>query len=495
MIVAVFSLALASRLALPWGPVNFGEAERLEMLWDISPDIEAILCAIPVFVSGLQALKIPGEVILRVAPPVFGALGVLATWLFARSAGLRRENAALAAAVVGTWPAHLHYSTSLTFTIEGTAFWCLAFAVAGPGAQRLPRRIPLLVSLSILAVYARPEYRLMLVPLAVIVAGPGWTHASRLRLGLLLGVAFFPYLFHLNPSAMAPYMSVVSRYFVPRMLVDPAISPVWWIYLGGLGLVLVLGRRQWLNLSLALASATALLMGAYWFLASETNPRWGQWRYYASLIPLVAVAVALVGEQIGTMGARWRRLVVAALFAVAALSALNAARILRRAEDIQSEFAFIRASAPAIVAHRRDVLLLANTGHPGRADVRIEANVALAIGLRHGPFAWPGACDDLPRTLHLRDLERVVHECPDSISPEGSVVYLGLSREDGRLAELLTRFQLIPLAERRLTAALTNVMLNRQCAGQSAFGLDGFNAPPCALRFGWYRLAPLPHRE
>lgn len=496
-LLALFAAALALRLALPWGPVSFGEAERLDTLWSSRPTPCITMCTVPVVAAMAQALGCPLAAILRAGPPLFGALGVTGAYLFARGAGMRRESAALAGLIVLGWPAHLHYSTSLTFTVEGTALWSLAFAVAHARTGELPARAPLLAALAVLGVYARPEYRLLLVPLALVVLASPWSWRERGVCGALLAVGLSHYGRYLAPGDTMRYASGVSRFFFPHLLGDDAMSPYWWLYLGALGIIAGLTARARIATSVALALSCATLLWVYSFLASEANPRWSQWRYYASLIPFVAVAAAMLGDRLGSrVGAPWRRAVVPALLTLAALTPVPQLYALRRAEDQAAEFAWIRESAPRALGRRTDVLLLTNGGHPGLSHVRIEGPPRMAIATRYAPLDWPGACEPSPspsRSTRLRDLERVVEECPATISPERTAVYLGLSRSDARIATLLRSFQLVPLEERTMLVAMSSTMTNLQCP--VAFGVDGIVglwAPDCRVRLGWYRLVPRP---
>lgn len=494
-LLALFAAALALRLALPWGPVSFGEAERLDTLWSSRPTPCITMCTVPVVAAMAQALGCPLAAILRAGPPLFGALGVTGAYLFARGAGMRRESAALAGLIVLGWPAHLHYSTSLTFTVEGTALWSLAFAVAHARTGELPARAPLLAALAVLGVYARPEYRLLLVPLTLVVLASPWSWRERGVCGALLAVGLSHYGRYLAPGDTMRYASGVSRFFFPHLLGDDAMSPYWWLYLGALGIIAGLTARARIATSVALALSCATLLWVYSFLASEANPRWSQWRYYASLIPFVAVAAAMLGDRLGSrVGAPWRRAVVPALLTLAALTPVPQLYALRRAEDQAAEFAWIRESAPRALGRRTDVLLLTNGGHPGLSHVRIEGPPRMAIATRYAPLDWPGACEPSPsRSTRLRDLERVVEECPATISPERTAVYLGLSRSDARIATLLRSFQLVPLEERTMLVAMSSTMTNLQCP--VAFGVDGIVglwAPDCRVRLGWYRLVPRP---
>ena len=492
-VLGLFAAALALRLALPWGPVNFGEAERLDPLWSHTVPSCGMMCTVPTIAAIAQALGLSLTAILRAGAPLFGALGVAGAYAFARGAGLRRESGVLAALIVLGWPAHLHYSTSMTFTVEGVAIWSLVFGAAYARTGAIPQRSALLAALTVLGVYARPEYRLLLVPLAIVVLAAPWTWRERALFAALLGVGLYAYLRYLPPSDMMRYASGASKMFFPHLFGDEELSPYWWLYLGAAGIVAGLTTRSRAATSVALAITCATLLWVYSFLASETNPRWGQWRYYSSLVPFVAVAVALLGDRLGSPdGAPWRRAVVPALLTLAALTPLPQLGALRRVEDQEAEFAWIRATAPRALAGRNDLLVLANSDHPGLSQVRIEGPPRMALATLFGRLDWPAQCSPTtsPR-LRMRDLERVAAGCPESVSPERTAVYLGLSRDDARLATLRARFRLGPLIERTLNVAMSASMIIHQCAalaGDLHGEVVGLSAPDCRVTLGWYRL-------
>lgn len=494
-VAGLFALGFALRLALPWGPVNFGEAERLDVLWSAAPGECGPMSTVPSLGALLLALGVPLAGFLRVVPQCLGALTAVGCFLTVRAVGGRRESALVAGAVALGWPAHLHYSTSPTFTVEGTALWSLAFAAAAVRSGVIPWRAPLLAALAVLAVYARPEYRLLLVPLALVGIAAPWTLRERVVFALCAAVGFAPYLRHLPPGEMMAWRSTVSRFFLPHLTGDAQLSPFWWLYLGAAGVLAGLTTRSRAALAVALALAVATLLWVYSFLASEANPRWSQWRYYTSLVPFVAVAVGLFADRVASpSGAAWRQAVAPALLTLAALTPLARWSALRRAEDLSHEFAYLRATAPRVLAQRPDVLVLTNTGRPALASVRVEAMPRMALATVHRPLEWPVGCEPAvnPSTPRLRDLETVVAQCPETVSPTRSVVYLGLSRDDARLEGLRARFTLVPLDERRMRVAPSVTAINLQCPLDPSVttGVAGLDLDDCAVRLGWYRLQP-----
>lgn len=489
LLPTVFGAALLARLSLPWGPLNFVDGERLECVWGLSDALPNTFVTVPLMLAALRHTGVGAAALLRWAGPLAGATAVLATFLAGRGLGLRREGALLAAAVVGAWPAHLHYSTALSFSVEGMPFWLGAFAVAGAGGAATPWRPVLLAALTVLGVYARPEYRLLVVPLGALVLGPGWTWKQRGVLAFCLAVGLAPYLHYLVPDEGSLGRSGQSAGFVPRMLRDASMTPVWWIYAAPVGL-LVPGRMHW-TARLALGLTCALLGASYWAMASEANPRWGQWRYYVALVPFVALAAASFGDWLAECAGRWRRAADGLLVALALAALPFYLPMLRRAEDLPAEFAYLRASARRALGPRRDVLILANRGHGALANIAVEGNPTMALATVFGPTAWPRACEPGDGALAVRDLERVVAQCPETIDPARTLVYLGLSREEPRLAGLRARFDLVPVEEVVRPVALTSTMISRQCPGDpTGFTVEGPWGPPCRVRLGWYRLSP-----
>lgn len=487
--LALFAGAFALRAALPSGPINFVDGERLEAVWGQPPVLSDLFLSGPLLLAALRRAGLPVAGLLRWAGPVAGAGAVLTTYLAARAFGLRRPGAALAAAIVLAWPAHVHASTTPTSSVEAMLFWMGAFAVAAEGGAAVPWRAPLLSALATLGVYARPECRLLVVPLAALALGPGWTWRARAQLAACLVVGLGPYVPHLAPDPVTMVRSHLSEAFVPRALGDPGMSPVWWIYAAALGLA-VPSKVRW-NARLALALAAGLLAASYWGMASEVNPRWSQWRYYVSLVPPVAVAAAIAGEWITdrprlTPWAPWTLVALALAPLVFYLPAL------RRPEDLSAEYAYLLRSAPGVVRSRPDVLILANRGHGALSNVAIEGNPAMALAAAVGPLGWPHECQHTPGAIQLRDLEHVVAECPQTVDPARAVAYLGLSRDDERLAAVRARFDLVPLTEVSLSVAPTSPVINRQCPPRDGTGyeIEGLQIASCTVRLGWYRLVP-----
>lgn len=495
-IAVVFVCALGLRLSLPWGVANFVDAERLTQLWARDPELSLPFVSMPVFLASLRSLGLSTETLLRLVPQVFGALSVVAVGLAARSFRLGRGAAIVSALALCAWPAHLHFSTAPTFSVEGMAFWLFAFALAGERGEGVAWREALLAALTVLGVYARPEYRLLVVPLGVLLLGPGWAWPSRLRAMALIALGLVSYLPHLAPDPTQLSRSTVSSQFVPWLYQDTSLTPAWLTWLAALGLVLP--SRAKVHYRIAVTLSAVFLFGAYWYLASEGNPRWGQWRYFVSIVPLVCLALGF------TLRALFDRLRSPRFrtFSLGALVTLIAAPLavyyprLRAPEDQPTEFRYLLQTAPRITSRRPDVLILANRGHPPPAShVAIEGNVLFALGASSRRVSWPTACEATDgtrpsRTLRVRDLERVASDCPATIDPARSVVYLGLSREDSRLSALRARFELIAIETVTRAVSVTSTVIDKQCVPEEhGFEMFSPDAPRCTVHLGWYRLS------
>ncbi len=491
LLPVVFVTALVPRVALPWGPLNFADGERLEALWGISGQLPQHFSTVPLLAAALHGLGLGVATLLRWTPPLAGAGAVAATYLMAQSFGLKRAGALLAAAILCAWPAHLHYSTGLTFAVEGTPFWIAAFAVAAAGGVGAPWRPVILAALTVLGVYARPEFRLLVVPLAAVVLGPGWTWKERGQLAACLLLGFAAYLPALVPDHGTLIRSGHSAGFVPLVLRGAALMPVWWLYAAAAGVILPTAPR-W-NLRLALLLTVALLAASYWTMASEANPRWGQWRYYISLAPPIAVAAAAFVEWLlaRTPERYWRQWFAVVPIAIALAPLPLYFSTLRRAEDLAVEFDYLRASTRRVLGHR-EALLLANRNHgEGLSNLAVEGNPIMALATVAGPLPWPLACEASHAPLAVRDVERVLASCPERLGGDRARLYLGLFRDEERLAVLRARFDLVPVEEVTRTVAVTSTMINRQCPGDpTGFTLEGPWARPCQVRLGWYRLVP-----
>jgi hypothetical protein len=497
LLVALTLAAFALRRSLPWGPLSFGEAERLDALFAPVPNRCLSMCSVPVAAALLRRLGAGIDAVLRETPAAFGALGVTAAYLLARAARMRAGAAAVAGAVVLTWPAHVHYSTSLTFSVEGATLWTLALAAALAPADTLRFRPAVVALLAALGVLTRPELRLLLPPLALATAGWSWRER---RIGLaVLTPLLLPYLPFLRPEN-AP-TSDMGMIFARSLFHDAALCPWWWPYLAVAGLVAALARREQRVPAAVVAVSFGLLSAVYLTHSTEANPHWGQWRYFVVLVPFVAFGVAALADGLALGDARWQRAVAPALLVAAALTLAPSLRDLRRVEDHIAEFDFLRTSAPRVLRDGTEVLVLSNEHDPARRHVRIEVLPRMALATRLGPLALPRGCarSGDPR-FRLRDLEVVAQRCPETLAPD-TVVYLGLSRAPERLAALEDRFTLVPIEERTVRAVVSSWIINVQArrfaapaagSGQpfDPSSVAGTRAVEVPVHLGWYRLVP-----
>ncbi|MFO0624005.1 MAG: hypothetical protein U0325_00185 [Polyangiales bacterium] len=496
-LLALTLAALALRLSLPWGPLSFAEAERLDVLFAPDPSRCLTMCTVPVAVTLLRGLGAGVDAVLRITPAVVGALGVTAAYALARAAGMRAGAAAVAAGVVATWPAHLHYSTSLTFSVEGATLATFAFAAALAPTGTLRARPAVVALLAALVVLTRPELRLLLPALALATVGWSWRERG---VGLaVLTPLLLPYLAFLRPDgAPTSNMGVI---FARSLFRDHALCPWWWPYLAAAGLVAALLRRELRAAGASLALGFGLLAAVYLTHSTEANPHWGQWRYFVVLVPFVAAGVAALADSLARGDGPLRRAVVPALLVAAALTPAPNLRDLRRVEDHIAEFHYLRASAARVIRGPTDVLLLSNDSDPARRHVRVEVLPRMALSTRLGPLALPRGCAPGGRgPVRLRDLEFVARDCPETLAPD-AVVYLGLSRTPERLAALEDRFILRPIEERTVPAVVSSWIINVQArrvaepapGSQQPFDpsiVAGARAVEVPVRLGWYRLTP-----
>lgn len=497
LLLALTLGALALRLSLPWGPLSFGEAERLDALFAPTPNRCLSMCTVPTAAVILRGLGVGLDAVLRVTPAAFGALGVTATYLLARAAGMRAGAAAVGAAVVLTWPAHVHYSTSLTFSVEGATLWTLAFAAALAPADALRLRPAVVALLAALGVLTRPELRLLLVPLALATAR--WSWGQRGVALAVLTPLLLPYLPFLRPENTPT--SSMGVLFARSLFHDASLGPWWWAYLAAGGLVAALARRALRVPAAVVTLAFAVLAAVYLTHSTEANPHWGQWRYFVVLVPFVAFGVASLADGLALGEGWWRRAVAPALLVVAAATLAPTLRDLRRVEDHIAEFDFLRASAPRLLRAETEVLLLSNESDPSRRHVRIEVLPRMALATRLGPLALPRGCERSgDARFRLRDLEVVAQRCPETVEPD-TLVYLGLSRAPERLAALEDHFRLEPVEERAVPAVVSSWIINVQARrGAEPDGgtgrvfdpsiVAGTRAVAVPVRLGWYRLVP-----
>lgn len=487
----VTALAAAVYLALPWGPLDFSEAERLSPLWS-----DEVFMPAP-FGGGLLALLVPLHRaglptgwILRGTGPALGALGVGMTWLLARRAGLRRGPSLLAAGVVLTWPAYAHHATSVGLTIAGAALWTAVFALASARTVPAWGKLPLLAALVTLGIWTRPEYRLLLVALPPLLFTPGWTWRRRVAMALLLAPGLLSYLGVLSRLRGTPQPTTLSVAWLHLLRTDLPMNAPWWIVVGALGLV---AGRGLVAVRVAALLAVALLCASYWNFASEPNPLWGLWRGYVSVVPFLGLGAGLLAGRLPDAW-RWRRAALGLGCAVALATLLGAWSTLRRPLDLQRESAYLRELGPRLFGRQTPLLIFrAHAGTDDERGVPPEPSVLLALSASGGATRWPRRCDQPPLPSSdppVLDLEDFALRCPQDI-PTGALVYVGLFRPSARFEAVRARLRLVPVDERRLRVTPSVPLLNTQCP-LVVLRIYGSALADCDVTVGWYRVTATP---
>jgi hypothetical protein len=488
--------ALALRLAVPWGALDFAEPDRVAAAWAATRDADALQGAASSLLLAGRRLGLPAAVLLRAAGPAIGALGVGGIYLLARAAALDLPRALLAAAIVLAWPAHVRYSATAVLPVIGPAAWAGALAAALAPSALGRWRAPLVISLATLTAAARPELLLALVALAPLIASERRDRAL-LAVGLAL-VAF-------DRFALVPVNEPVAPWpLAPfaRTLFLPSLSPVWWTLAGALGLAAGRAPRP---LRAGLALAAARLLAGYWRWAREPNPLFGLWRYLLPLVVPFAVGAAALAARLSAR---------AALLLGAATLASTAAyvHLLGRPIDLQVEQAYLRETAPRIAAAHAPLLLVAWDDERDDPAVRgmqpLATTPAMALATALGPLDPPRPCASAqsPRLATLGALpgmtdggtngmtngntssatDRPGGGCAD---PERAALFLGLHRPRALLDRLGARYRLVPLDEREQLAAPAAMSVDTQC-GVDPLAIVGDALADCRLRLGWYRALP-----
>jgi hypothetical protein len=482
---ALIAAALALRLVVPWGPLDFAEGERAAWAWSATPSTRVGFESMAVLHRVLRELGAGPDTLLRWLGPLAGAAGVGATYLLARAAGLHRPAALFAGLLVALWPAHLRYSATAGSAVPAATLWTAALAAAA--SRTIPPRwkAPLIAALALLAAHARPELGAALpaaLPLLVTrrVRGSGrWV-----AIAAVLGAAAT---FWITPREALP-SSPLAGEFLGWLPLDVSVGPAYWVLLGTVGLAIGRGSLQ---LRAGLLGTCAALVAAYALHASEANPLFGQWRLYTTLVPLWALGAAMLVSRAPRVGRDVRTAI--ALAAIALLGAAPQARLWFRSIDAQAEFAFARETASRVRAARPGLVVLV----PGRDEqytASVETIPLMGIAAGTARVDWP-----LQSEVPLPDLPRWIlpsgaleNEWTQEVDWSRTAIYLGVYRPAHLLDRIGKRFSLTPIEERDLTAAPATRALETQCPVQTR--LLGANLEDCTLRVGWYALAPIERR-
>jgi len=150
----------------------------------------------------------------------------------------------------------------------------------------------------------------------------------------------------------------------------------------------------------------------------------------------------------------------------------------------QAEFAFVEKTAPSVV-HPGTQLYLLSQEEFGVA----EGAAILGLAAASGPVAPPqGRCEDPRPDASYRGpsialLDRLVASCPERVTIDNGILFLGVSRPDDQLAPIQARYSLEPVVER------TEMVSPDLGKNEPQPGL--FTPTPGMSQravFGWYRL-------
>lgn len=479
------SAALAVRLAVPWGPLNFAESERLAILVGAGREFDPVYGSVAVLQAVAHWLGVHTATLHRLTGPVFGAVGVALTALAGRHLGLTRTASLLAGVIVLAWPAHIRYSACAGLSVPGATLWTAVFVLALPPRRDAPLQPLPLVAAVALAVLCRPEYRLFVLgvaPLAFARALP-----VRARLGALaaLAVLLLPYLPHLAPEAgqvsdvaiahtrdkpltMLLYLLVEQpvALFARDLLAAPRVAPTWWAVAGAVGLVVGRGPRA---ARLAMAGIIAVALIVCSSFGGEDNPLFDQWRYLVVTVPFLALGVGLLADRLAAHG-RPEGLPAWVLAAPLALGLVHLP-ILQVETDLQREYHWLAAQLAPHLAPDQPVLVLgsrAKQDHVGDKCIACTPRLAAAAAGAPGVTVLEWHEGD-PRPFHGEAL-----------------VIRGLAWAGPRLPDA----PLAPLVESEHDVIAAAPDFNLQCPSPGAFVGPGLS--PCHVAFGLYRVAPAP---
>jgi hypothetical protein len=373
--------------------------------------------------------------------------------------------------------------------VGASTLWTAAFTVAlwRPGVRL---RVPMLAALVVLGVYARPECRVLVVPLVPLLLTRDWSWRDRLVLAGWLAVGLIPYLLRFGKPDGAQTYSIWHPWaFIRWHVLDPAaaisVTPLWAIALGVLGLLV--GK---LRLGPRFAALLALggLSAVYMLSASETNPLWGLWRYWLAIIPFLALGVGAFFERLPKIGPRTA--VLSALVGASLLTGVYYGPLLARPIDSQVEFSYILETTPTIAAANKQLLVLVNER---RGQIRHETIPVTAIATALGPTNWPQDAGSPPPSRGawlIRHSSLLQTRTSDSrVDLAGAALFLGMYRPTEIMEPLKKRYDLVPIEERVIAAAPMLQYVNTQCL---AFGNRprGAAIADCQIRVGWYRVVP-----
>lgn len=478
-----FALALAVRLVVPWGPLNFAESERLAGLWGQGFRVAPVFASVPVLQGVLHGLGLDVALLHRLTGPVFGAVGVALVGVAGRRLGLSATASLFAAAVVLAWPAHIRYSACAGLSVPGATLWTAVLVLALPRSER-PGWHPFTLAAALaLAVLCRPEYRLFVLGLAPLALASTLPVRQRATALVAAGLLLLPYLAHLAPDQnqvapetlelvrtqpleMAAQLLLHQPYalFVRDMIRAPIVAPPWWVVLGLLGLLV--GRaRLAARLALLGLAAEVLVIGAAF--GNEENPLFDQWRYLVPMVPPLALGVGLLLDRLAPSLFAHRRSPM--LLAIPLLAGVVHGPVLTVETDLQREYRFLEETVPRHVAAGETVLVLAGTPPRGQIDSCAHCTPRLAAAASGAPPAhyerwWQGQPPPWQGDL---------------------LVYRGLAWP----GELPPGIDLVPLEVREFDRVPGAPGYALQCAVEPGI-FHGSGLAACHFSLGWYRMDP-----
>ncbi len=474
-LTVVLAVALAARMAAPWGPAQLAEARRVDVLYATHPQAQGLFMTVPTWLDLLAWTGFSPRVLVAALGPLAGCTAVMATVWLARTTGLAWRWSALAGLTVALWPAHIHYSASTSMEVVTGAV--LALGLAATLDDGLPRgwQATGTASLAALLAVSRPEARVALPALALASLASHWSwrmRASALLVWLWLCAGVLPQL--TGPSGLQAESGWSDH--LHWLLQDLRTAPVMWCWLAVAGLLV--GPAPRLHRA-SLGAAVVALLAAY-LLANEPNPSFGLWRYYMTLWPLAAVAAA---GMVAAAAARWPLLQRDWLpMAITAATLLPWAPLWLRQTDLQLEFA--AAGAGATQALSGGPLVLLPDGHDDVQDgLDHVATVLLAASLRTGMryHHTPGVAgiDGTLGPCAVRSLEAWL---ASPTADRAVVAWWGASLAPAARDRLTALGTWRPVHEQTAEVRVQVPHSNRNCRAPRGRGLD---QEPCRLRVGW----------
>ena len=474
VVLAISIAAFAVRLMVPFGPLNAVDAGRLSPLWEHdSWWADDRFRSVPMALGVLRHLGVTPAFLLRYWGPIIGGLSIPVTYLCARIFTLTWGPAALAATLVATWPGLIHYTAGPELSAEAGLLGTAAFAVAAAVDLGIVT-LPLLASLTTLTIYSRPEFRLIVIPLGILLSASAWSWRRRLMLAALLAVPIAGYL----PQVLHPEIDPGGGSLLATLVVHPLAYGLPWIVAAIAG---VLVGNMPTRIRFALGLAFAMFAGVYYARSHDASLEWNEWRYLCTVVPWIAIAAGFLVDRLGTTTSD--RIILASAFALALVPLFAGWGMLQERYAEQAEFAFVRDTAARAAPPGTTIYLL------GRDGFGVAQSAAmLGLSDTFGPVTTARWNCEAPRpvpTYHgpsIVLLDKLVERCPETVSVDNSVLFLGLTRSDPHAAATLARYDLEPIIEHDEMVVPDGLESRASSAfhGTPGMSLHAF--------FGWYRL-------